>query len=88
MTKNGPGQGPDFGTQEGMSLALSYLEDPSDVECPRCGRDLIEVVGYLDAGSIGSGQLLPTAPDDEYTVVLFCHGCRNAAALELSREAA
>jgi hypothetical protein len=32
--------------------------------------------------------LLPTAPDDEYTVVLFCHGCRNAAALELSREAA
>ena len=42
----------EFDMEEGLALALSYLEDPSDVPCPRCGPDKIEVVCYLDARSI------------------------------------
>jgi hypothetical protein len=85
---NQPGAAPEFGTEEGMSLALSYLEDPSDVKCPSCGPNVIEVVCFLDARSMEKGTMVRAAPDDDYTVVLFCHGCRRAAALDLSREAA
>jgi hypothetical protein len=81
-----PGNAPEFDTEEGMSLALSYLEDPSNVECPRCGPNVIEVVCYLDARSMEKGSMVRASPEDDYTVVLFCHGCRCAAALDLSRE--
>jgi hypothetical protein len=81
-----PGTAPEFDTEEGLSLALSYLEDPSDVPCPRCGGGVIEVVCYLDAGSMEKGRVVPTSPEDDYTVVLYCHGCGRAAALDLSRE--
>ena len=76
----------EFDMEEGLALALSYLEDPSDVPCPRCGPDKIEVVCYLDARSIEKGVVIPTAPVQDYTVVLYCHGCARAAALDLSRD--
>lgn len=81
-----PGTAPEFDTTEGLSLALSYLEDPSAVPCPRCGPDQVEVVCYLDARNMEKGRVVPTAPDNEYTVVLYCHGCGRAAALDLSRD--
>ena len=76
----------EFDMEEGLALALSYLEDPSDVPCPKCGQDKIEVVCYLDARNMEKGRVVPTSPDDDYTVVLYCHGCGRAAALDLSRE--
>ncbi|MEX0890655.1 MAG: hypothetical protein WEB88_00700 [Gemmatimonadota bacterium] len=79
------GQAAEFDTEEGMSLALGYLEDPSAVPCPRCGPDQVEVVCFLDAGRMEEGVVTPTSPDDDYTVVLYCHGCGRAAALDLSR---
>jgi hypothetical protein len=81
-----PGSAAEFDMEEGLALALSYLEDPSDVPCPRCGPDQIEVVCYLDARSIEKGVVIPTKPDHDYTVVLYCHGCSRAAALDLSRD--
>ena len=81
-----PGTAPEFDTEEGLSLALSYLEDPSAVPCPRCGPDMVEVVCFLDARSMERGRVVPAVPDDDYTVVLYCHGCGRAAALDLSRE--
>lgn len=81
-----PGSAQEFDMEEGLALALSYLEDPSDVPCPRCGPDRIEVVCYLDARSIEKGVVIPIAPERDYTVVLYCHGCSRAAALDLSRD--
>jgi hypothetical protein len=81
-----PGTAPEFDTEEGLSLALSYLEDPSAVPCPKCGPDTVEVVCYLDARHMEKGRVVPTAPDDDYTVVLYCHECGRAAALDLSRD--
>ena len=81
-----PGTAPEFDTDEGLSLALAYLEDPSSVPCPKCGPDTMEVVCYLDARHMEKGRVVPTAPDDDYTVVLYCHSCSRAAALDLSRE--
>lgn len=77
---------PEFSTEEGMSLALSYLDDPSDVECPTCGPGRMEVVCFLDASSIGDGSVVPKLPEGDYTVVLYCHQCGRAAALDLSRD--
>lgn len=82
-----PGTAREFDTDEGLSLALSYLEDPSNVPCPKCGPDTIEVVCYLDARSMEDGTVIPAQPDRDYTVVLYCHECGRAAALDLSRDA-
>ena len=77
---------PEFSTAEGLALALSYLNDPSDVPCPTCGPGTMEVVAYLAAGSIESGVVRSADPDGDYTVVLYCHKCGRAAALDLSPE--
>lgn len=77
---------PEYNAEEGLSLALSYLEDPSSVPCPRCGPAKVEVVCYLDARSMQRGDVVPTTPEDEYTVILYCHGCGRAAALDFSRD--
>lgn len=87
---NDPGFGeatgpPEFDMQDGLALALSYLEDPSNVPCPHCGPDTIEIVAFLDAKSMERGAAVPTKPDGDYTVVLYCHNCGRAAALDLSR---
>lgn len=77
---------PEFDMQDGLSLALSYLEDPSNVPCPHCGPDTIEVVAFLDAQGMEQGTAIPTRPEGDYTVVLYCHNCGRAAALDLSRD--
>ena len=81
--KGGPAE---FDMQDGLALALSYLDDPSSVPCPTCGPEAIEVVAFLEARSIERGSVVPTVPEGDYTVVLYCHGCGRAAALDLSRE--
>lgn len=77
---------PEYNAEEGLTLALSYLEDPSNVPCPRCGPGRMEVVCYLDARSMERGTVTPTTPEDEYTVILYCHECSRAAALDFSRD--
>ena len=81
--RNGSGEGR-YSPAEGLSLTLGYLEDPSNIECPTCGFDRIEVVGYVDAGSLDAGDPHLISPDRDYSVILFCHGCERAAALHLS----
>lgn len=80
-----PAIGMEYSNVEGLAMALSYLDDPSNVPCPSCGAGTIEVIGYLDGNWVDNGRIVTTAPDDEYTVVLYCHGCNRAAALDLSR---
>lgn len=77
---------PEFNLEDGMALARAYLADPSDVPCPHCGPNTIEVVCFLDARSMEHGAAVPTSPDGDYTVILYCHNCGRAAALDLSRE--
>jgi hypothetical protein len=75
---------PEYSNAEGLALALHYLNDPSDVPCPTCGPETMEVVAYLDVNGIQEGVVRPSDPDGDYTVVLYCHECRRAAALDLS----
>ncbi|MCI0435877.1 MAG: hypothetical protein L0271_19875 [Gemmatimonadetes bacterium] len=73
-----------YTSSEGLSLTLAYLEDPSSVECPRCGPGHIEIVGYADPERIGAGEVVLISPDDNYSVLLYCHRCTRAAALHLT----
>jgi hypothetical protein len=75
---------PEFSNAEGLALALNYLNDPADVPCPTCGPGTMEVVAYLDAAGIESGVVRASDPEGDYTVVLYCHECKRAAALDLS----
>lgn len=84
--QGGMGGPSEFDMQDGLSLALSYLEDPSNVPCPHCGPDTIEIVAFLDAKGMERGAAIPTKPEGDYTVVLYCHQCGRAAALDLSRD--
>lgn len=77
----------EFSNAEGLSLALNYLTDPADVPCPTCGPGTIEVVAYLDADGISDGVVRASSPEGDYTVVLYCHDCKRAAALDLSPDA-
>lgn len=77
-----------FTSQDGLALATSYLDDPSHVECPQCGPNKIEVVAYVDSEALARKELKPAPPEDRYTVILWCHGCRRMAALDLSRAGA
>lgn len=79
--------GGEFNNAEGLSLALNYLSDPANVPCPTCGPGTIEVVAYLDAGGIANGVVRASSPEGNYTVVLYCHACKRAAALDLSPDA-
>jgi hypothetical protein len=76
--------GAEYTSAEGLALALNYLSDPADVPCPTCGPGTIEVVAYLDAGGIEEGVVRAASPEGDYTVVLYCHDCKRAAALDLS----
>lgn len=76
-----PGKRPEYDTAEGLSLAVSYLDDPSAVDCPRCGPGRIQVVAYLDPVALAEGRQEPALPEGDYTVILYCHGCRQGAAL-------
>jgi hypothetical protein len=83
LHRQGPESG-EFSNTEGLALALDYLQDPSSVPCPSCGPGTMEVVAYLDAHGIRDGVVRAADPDGNYTVVLYCHGCKRAAALDLS----
>jgi hypothetical protein len=74
----------EFSNAEGLALALNYLSNPAAVPCPTCGPGTMEVVAYLDAGGIADGVVRAAAPEGDYTVVLYCHQCKRAAALDLS----
>jgi hypothetical protein len=77
---------PEYTSAEGLALALHYLNDPSDVPCPACGPGTMEVVAYLDVQGMQEGVVRAADPEGDYTVVLYCHECSRAAALDLSPE--
>jgi len=73
----------EFNHEQGLYLAISYVEDPSSVSCPVCGPGFIEVVSFLDPDYISEGRAVPKSPDDNYIVVLYCHKCNKSTALDI-----
>jgi len=74
-----------WSSADGLALTLAYLEDPSAVPCPTCGSDTVEVVDFVDPSSLGGGPPVRIAPDGDYAVIVYCHGCERAASIRLRK---
>jgi hypothetical protein len=67
-----------FGDAEALELLMAYRKDPSDVPCPTCGPEVIEVLAFIEPEIDPNGFASMTEPDGEYAAALYCHRCQRA----------
>ena len=67
-----------FGDAEALELLMSYRKDPSDVPCPSCGPDTIEVLAFIEPEIDANGFASMTEPEGDYAAALYCHKCERA----------
>jgi hypothetical protein len=67
-----------FSDGEALELLMAYRKDPSDVPCPRCGPDTIEVLAFIEPEIDSNGFASVTDPEGEYAAALYCHTCKRA----------
>ena len=67
-----------FSDAEALELLMAYRKDPSDVPCPRCGPDTIEVLAFIEPEIDPNGFASVTDPEGEYAAALYCHHCKRA----------
>lgn len=67
-----------FGDAEALELLLAYRKDPSDVPCPRCGPDNIEVLAFIEPEIDKNGFAEISEPEGVYAAALYCHTCHHA----------
>ncbi len=70
-------QGP-FSDAEALELLLAYRRDPSNVPCPLCGPDTVEVLAFIEPEIDPNGFAAVTYPEGEYAAALYCHTCHRA----------
>lgn len=67
-----------FSDSEALELLLAYRRDPSNVPCPLCGPDTIEVLAFIEPEIDPAGFASVTDPEGEYAAALYCHSCHRA----------
>jgi hypothetical protein len=67
-----------FADAEALELLLAYRRDPSNVPCPTCGPDTIEVLAFIEPDIDPNGFASVTDPEGEYAAALYCHRCQRA----------
>ena len=67
-----------FTDAEALELLMAYRKDPSNVPCPRCGPDTIEVLAFNEPEIDSNGFAWVTDPEGEYAAALYCHTCKRA----------
>ena len=68
-----------FSDTEALEMLRAYRRDPTNVPCPRCGPDLVEVLGFIRPDGVGEdGTAELVEPEGAYAAALFCHQCRHA----------
>jgi hypothetical protein len=67
-----------FGDAEALELLMAYRKDPSNVPCPTCGPETIEVLAFIEPEIDPNGFASMTEPEGEYAAALYCHHCQRA----------
>jgi hypothetical protein len=67
-----------FSDVEALELLLAYRRDPSNLPCPMCGPETIEVLAFIDPEIDPDGAASVTEPEGEYAAALYCHTCERA----------
>lgn len=70
-----------FSDAESLELLLAYRRDPSNVPCPSCGPENIEVLAFIEPEIDASGFASVTDPEGEYAAALYCHSCKRAVGI-------
>lgn len=76
----------EFTTGEAHELLVAYRKDPSDVSCPRCGPESIEVLAFVEIQVDPDGRTAVTAPEGDYAATLFCHRCRRGIGVRVGAQ--
>jgi hypothetical protein len=67
-----------FTDAEALELLMAYRKDPSDVPCPTCGPEQIEVLAFIEPEIDPNGFASMTEPEGDYAAALYCHHCQRA----------
>lgn len=67
-----------FSDAEALELMIAYRKDPSNVPCPQCGPEMIEVLAFIEPEIDPSGFASVTVPEGDYAAALYCHCCERA----------
>jgi hypothetical protein len=67
-----------FADSEALELLVAYRKDPSDVPCPTCGPDTMEVLAFIEPEIDAEGFASMTQPEGDYAAALYCHRCERA----------
>lgn len=67
-----------FNDCEALLLLLAYQKDPSDVPCPQCGPDTVQVLAFVEPEIPPDGFASVTEPEGEYAAALYCRACTRA----------
>jgi hypothetical protein len=67
-----------FSDSEALELLLAYRKDPSNVPCPTCGPEKIEVLAFIEPEIDPNGFASMTEPRGDYAAALYCHECEKA----------
>jgi hypothetical protein len=70
-----------FTDAEALELLMAYRKDPSNVPCPRCGPEQIEVLAFIEPEIDPNGFASVTDPEGEYAAALYCHTCCRAVGI-------
>jgi hypothetical protein len=70
-----------FTDAEALELLMAYRKDPSNVPCPLCGPDNIEVLAFIEPEIDPNGFASVTHPEGEYAAALYCHKCYRAVGI-------
>ena len=55
-----------FTDAEALELLMAYRKDPSNVPCPLCGPDTVEVLAFIEPQIDPNGFASVTEPEGEY----------------------
>jgi hypothetical protein len=70
-----------FTDAEALELLMAYRKDPSDVPCPLCGPETVEVLAFIEPQIDPNGFASVTEPEGEYAAALYCHKCFRAVGI-------
>ncbi len=75
-TPSGP-----FTDTEALELLMAYRKDPSDLPCPKCGPDQIEILAFIEPVIDPNGFATVKDPVEQYAAAVYCHGCNRAVGI-------
>jgi hypothetical protein len=70
-----------FSDGEAMMMLGYYRADPSNVPCPKCGPETIEVLAFIEPVIDDQGFANVKDPEGDYAAALYCHKCKRAVGI-------